>query len=157
MAELTLAAYLRTATEVAYSNLVNDLKALDEDKAAGSPHEALRPAITLVAECGSVNGLLATLISTGQASMPTPEQSAAFYGAITTQEAALAALQEGTQRLYAAIDGTAPDTWNDTVPTPFGPWTRAAAAGFAALHMMYHDGQLNSVHLLHGDTEMHWK
>ncbi len=157
MADFNLAAHLHTATETAYNNLVSDLSALDADKAAGSPHEALRPVIKLVAECGSVNGLLATLISTGQASMPTPEQSAAFYESITTPQSALAVLQEGTQNLYAAIDGTVPDTWGDILMGPFGPWTRAAAAGFAALHMMYHDGQLNSVHLLNGDTEMHWK
>ncbi len=156
MAQHNMAAYLRAATETAYSNLVNDLAALGEDKAAGTPHEALRPAIKLVAECGAVNGLLATLVATGQAAMPTPEESAAFYAGIATSDQALAALQDGTQKLYAAIEATAPDAWEDTVPTPFGPWTRAAAAGFAALHMMYHDGQLNSAHLLHGDTEMHW-
>ena len=157
MTEFNLAAYLHAATETAYNNLVNDLSAMDEDKAVASPHDALRPAIKLVAECGSVNGLLATLVATGQATMPSPEQSAAFYESITTPQAALAVLEEGTQKLYAAIDAAAPDTWSDMVPTPFGPWTRAAAAGFAALHMMYHDGQLNSAHLLHGDTEMHWK
>ena len=157
MTDFNLAAYLHTATETAYNNLVNDLSAMDAEKAVGSPHDALRPAIKLVAECGAVNGLLATLVATGQAAMPSPEQSAAFYESITTPEAALAALEEGTQTLYAAIDAAAPDTWDDTVPGPFGPWTRATAAGFAALHMMYHDGQLNSVHLLHGDTEMHWK
>ncbi len=157
MAELTLAAYLRTATEVAYNNLVNDLNALEEDKAAGTPHEALRPAIKVVAECGSVNGLLAALVATGTATMPTPEQREAFYASITTRDAALAVLQDGTEKLYAAIEATAPDTWGDSVPGPFAPWTRAAAAGLAARHMMYHDGQINYVHLLHGDTEMHWK
>ena len=40
---------------------------------------------------------------------------------------------------------------------PFGPATRLAAAGIASMHMMYHDGQLNYVHMLHGDMEMHWK
>ena len=157
MAQHNMAAYLRATTETAYNNLVNDLLAMDEDKAAGTPHEAIRPTIQMVAECASVNGLLGTLVATGQAAMPTPEESAAFYAGITTREAALTALKDGTDRLYAAIDGTGPDAWDDTVPTPFGPWTRAAAAGFAALHMMYYDGQLNAVHLLHGDTEMHWK
>jgi len=63
----------------------------------------------------------------------------------------------GTQKLYAAIDGVAADRWGETVQTMLGPMTLLAAAGFAALHMMYHDGQLNYVHLLHGDNEMHWQ
>ena len=150
-----MAAHFWATTETAYNNLVNDLLAMDADKVAGTPHDALRPAIKIVAECASVNGLLRTLVATGQAAMPTPEQSTAFYAGITTQESALAALQDGMQKLSAAIDATALEAWDNTVPTPFGPWTRAA--GFAALHMMYHDGQLNSVHLLHGDKEMHWK
>jgi hypothetical protein len=157
MAELNLNAHLRQTTETAYNNLVNDISALDEDKAAGSPNPALRPAIKLLAECGSVNGLLASLVATGQAEQPAPEQREAFYASITTRAEALAVLEDGTQKLYAAIDATAAETWGDTISGPFGPWSRLSAAGFAALHMMYHDGQLNSVHLLHGDTEMHWK
>ncbi len=157
MAELDLAAHLRTATEWAYNNLVNDLNALDEDKASGSVDETTRPAIKMVAECGSVNGLIASLVATGEASRPTPEQREAFFSAIKTRADALAVLEDGTQKLYAAIDATALDTWGDLVTTPFGPWTRARAASLAAQHMMYHDGQINSLHLRHGDTEMHWQ
>jgi len=157
MAELNLAAQLRATTEWAYGNLVNDLNALDEDKASGSPDTGTRPAIKMVAECGSVNGLLAWLVATGAANRPSPEEQEAFYATITTRAEALAVLEEETQKLYAAIDGTAPNQWGDTVPGPFGEWTRLAITGIAAMHMMYHDGQLNYVHLLHGDTQMHWQ
>ena len=157
MAELNLNAHLRLITETAYSKLVNDITALDEDKAAGSPNPALRPAIKLVAECGSVNGLLASLVATGQAERLTPEQREAFYASITTRAEALAMLQDGTEKLYTAIAATPASDWGETISGPFGPWTRLSAAEYATLHMMYHDGQLNFVHLLHGDTEMHWK
>ena len=157
MAELDLAAQLRATTEWAYGNLVNDLNALDEDKATGSPDAATRPAIKMVAECGAVNGMVAALLATGQFSRPSPEEREAYYAAITTRAEALAALDAGTQKLYAAIDGIAPDRWGEIVQGPFGPRTLLAAASFAAMHMMYHDGQLNYLHLLHGDTEMHWK
>ena len=157
MAELDLNAHLRLTIETAYSKLVEDIGALDEDKAAGSPNPALRPSIKLLAECGSVNGLLASLVGTGQAERPTPEQREAFFASITTREEALAVLKDGTEKLYAAIGAVSAETWGETISGPFGPWTRLSAAEFAALHMMYHDGQINSVHLLHGDTEMHWK
>lgn len=157
MAALDLAAHLRETTEWAYNNLVNDLNALDEGRASGSPDPALRPAVNVVAECASVNSLLASLVATGTAEQPTPEARDAYFAAITTRAQALAELETATQNLYAAIAGTAPDTWGDPVTTPFGPWTRARAAAFAAQHMMYHDGQLNHLHLLGGDTEMHWK
>ncbi len=157
MAELDIAAYLRDITEAAHKKLVGDLNALDEDKAGGSPDPALRPAITLVAECGAVNGGLATILETGLAAIPSAEEQAAYYAPITTRAHALAALDAGTQRLYTAIDGVAPGRWGEAVQGFFGPTTLIAAASFAAQHMMYHDGQLNSVHLLHGDTAMHWQ
>ncbi len=157
MAELDLAAHLRATTAQAYNNLVNDLNALDEEKASGVTNEALRPAIKVVAECGSVNGMLADLVMTGTATRPSPEERTSYDAGITTRAEALAALDAGTQKLYAAIDGVAPDRWGETVQTPLGPMTVLGAAGFAAQHMMYHDGQINYVHLLHGDTEMHWK
>ena len=111
----------------------------------------------MVAECGAVNGTLASLLTTGTATMPPPDERAAYFAAITTRAEALDALDVGTQKLYAAIDGVAPDRWGETVQTPLGPMTLLGAAGFAAQHMMYHDGQLNSLHMLHGDTEMHWR
>lgn len=157
MAELNLAAHLRGTTEWAYGNLVNDLNALDEDKATSSLDPATRPAIKMVAECGAVNGMVAGLLTTGQASMPSPEARAAYFATITTRAEALAALESGTQKLYAAIDGISADRWGEMVETPFGPRTLLATAGIAAMHMMYHDGQINTLHLRHGDTEMHWK
>jgi hypothetical protein len=157
MAELNLREHLRLTTETAYKKLVNDLNALDESQASGSPSPAVRPAVKIVAECGSVNAALANVVATGEFSRPTPEERAALYASVTTRAEALSVLEAGTQTMYAAIDGTSPERWGDTVAGPFGPWTRLAAAGYAALHMAYHDGQLNYVHLLHGDAEMHWK
>ena len=85
------------------------------------------------------------------------EQQEAYYAGITTRAEALTALEAGTQKLYAAIDGVAADRWGEVVETFFGPRTLLATASIASMHMMYHDGQLNSLHLRHGDAEMHWK
>ncbi len=123
MAEVDLGANLRAATETAYNNLVNDLNALDEGKASGGANGAIRPAIKVVAECGSVNGLLAGLVATGTASMPSPDERTAYYASITTRAQALDELEKGTQKLYEAIAGTAPDRWGETVQGPFGPAT----------------------------------
>ena len=156
MAELDLGANVRGGAEWAYKNLVNDLNALDEDKATGSPDAAIRPAIKVVAECAAVNRVVASLLTTGAMPERTPEQREAYFASITTRAEALAALDTGTQELYAAIEGIAADRWGEMVETFFGPRTVLATAGIAAMHMMYHDGQLNYLHMLHGDTEMHW-
>ena len=49
MAELDLAAQVRGATQWAYGNLVNDLNALEEDKATINPATGIRPAVKVVA------------------------------------------------------------------------------------------------------------
>ena len=158
MPELDLAAHLRATTEWACKNLVNDLNALDEEKAATSLDAGSRPAIKMVAECGAVNGMLASLIyDRRRLPMPTPEQREAFYAAITTRSDALSRRwRRGRRSSMRPLTGWPTDQWGEIVQTPFGPWTKARAASLAAQHVMYHDGQLNSLHLRHGDTEMHW-
>jgi uncharacterized damage-inducible protein DinB len=157
MAELDLAAHLHETTEWAYHNLVNDLNALSEEQATTPLDPGARPATHLVAECAAVNRMLADLLAEGAASRPTPEEREAYFAGIRTRADALDALQDATDRLYKAVDGAAPDRWGEPVQTPFGPWTRARAVVLASQHMMYHDGQINSLHLRHGDAEMHWK
>ncbi len=70
----------------------------------------------------------------------------------------MSVLDPRTQQLRDAIDARSPDTWGEVCESPFGgPTTVFSMAEFAFLHMMYHDGQLNYLHTLHGDTQMHWQ
>lgn len=150
-------AALRAPIDFAHKNLVNDLNALTEEQAAGSTKEGARSAISVVAECASVNSRLAEFVSTGTFPSLTPEQRAAFYAGITTRAQALSALEASVQTLRAAIDACPPEKWGEPVTDIFGmPSTVFGIANFASMHMMYHDGQLNYLHTVHGDTEMHW-
>jgi len=66
-------------------------------------------------------------------------------------------LETGTEKLRDAINARPSDTWGDACVNILGmPSTLFSVAEGAALHMMYHDGQLNYLHTVHGDTEMHW-
>lgn len=156
MAALNPNAHLREATERTYRNLVNDLSALDEDKANAPAAAGTRDAVKLVAECAAVNGMLAGFLSTGMIASPTDADREAFFASMTTRQAALDILEQNTTALLNAIDATAADHWGDPAEWFFGPSTVFSLAEFASLHMMYHDGQLNFLHTLHGDTAMHW-
>lgn len=150
-------ASLLAPIEFAHKNLVNDLQALTEQAAATPTQEGARTAVSIVAECAFVNGALAGFVSTGAFGSPTPEERAAYCAAITTRAQALSALEDGTQKLRDAIDARDPDTWSTPAQDFFGADnTVFGIAGFASQHMMYHDGQLNYLHTLHGDPEMHW-
>jgi hypothetical protein len=156
MTALNPCAHLRTVTERAQSLLVKDLDALAEDKASTTPGGVTRSAIEFVVECGAVNGAIATLLTTGEMNRPDPEQRKAFFASFTTREQAQAFLEKQTQELLTTLDGLDENTLGDMVDGPIGPMTRFALAEVPYMHMMYHDGQLNYLHALHGDDQMHW-
>ena len=156
MTALNPNAHLRQATERTYRNLVNDLSALEEDKANAPVREGTRDAIKLVAECAAVNGMLAGFLTTGAFASPSDAEREAFFASMTTRQSALDVLEQNTTALLNAIDAAPTDHWGSPAEWFFGPTTVFGVVEMAPLHMMYHDGQLNFLHVLHGDTEMHW-
>lgn len=156
MTVLNPRAHLKAVTARAQSLLANDLEALAEDKACAIPGGVTRPAIEVVVECAALNGAIATLLTTGEMNRPDPEQRKAFFASFTTREQAKAFLEKQTQQLLATLDGLDENTLGDIIKGPLGPMTRFAIAEIPYMHMMYHDGQLNYLQALHGDSEMHW-
>ena len=100
--------------------------------------------------------MIGALLAGEDVKRPGPEERKAFYASFTTREQALAFLEQQTQGLLKSIDNLDENTLGDTIDGPIGPMTRFALAELPAMHMMYHDGQLNYLHALHGDSEMHW-
>ena len=157
MAALDLRAQLRGGAERAKGLLVKDLNALEEDKAVETPGGVARNAVHIVAECAAVNGRVANFLKTGEFKSPSDEERKAFFDAHTTKASVLSVLEQQTQALLTAIDGLDENTLGELVPeTPLGPMSRFGVAQIPAMHMMYHDGQLNYIQSLHGDDKMHW-
>ena len=156
MAALNPRAHLRASTERMHSQLVNDLNALPEENAGVSPGGVARPAIEFVVECGGLNMMISALLAGREFNRRSPEERKAFYATFTTREQALAFLEQQTQGLLRTLDGLDESTLGDVIDGPIGPMTRFALAELPAMHMMYHDGQLNYLHALRGDNEMHW-
>ena len=149
-------AALRAAIERTHKNLVNDLNATPDAKLNSGSGGVSRPAIEIVVECGSVNGMVTGAL-TGVAPAPSdPEQRKAFVASLQTKESVLTYLEQQTQQLLAAVDGVDENKLGDMVETPLGPMTLFGLVELSAMHMMYHDGQLNYIQAMHGDSEMHW-
>jgi hypothetical protein len=155
---LSLKEHLRNQTERGHRLLVNDLQALAAEKHNVGPGGSARPAIHIVAECAAVNQMIAGYLRTGtRAPRPTPEEREAHLSAFDTTDKALNYLRDATEELLGAIAMLDESTLGEMSDQPLGrPMTRFAVAELPAFHMMYHDGQLNYIHTLHGDTEMHW-
>ncbi|HZT41350.1 MAG TPA: DinB family protein [Chthonomonadaceae bacterium] len=152
----SLTSYLQESTKRTQRLLANDLKALATEKHTACPGGEARTPVNIVAECAAVNGFIAEYLTTGKAERPPREQREAFLSTFDTAEKALAYLEEQTQRLVDALGNLDVNTLGDMVEGPMGLVPKLALAQLPAMHMMYHDGQLNYIQTLYGDKEMHW-
>ena len=103
MAAIDLRAHLEATTRNVYNRMVNDLKAVPEDKQNLSPGGCARAPLHYVAECAAMNGFIATYLSTGQ--MPdrlraNREERDRFLASFDTAEKAIAYLTEQTETLF---------------------------------------------------------
>jgi hypothetical protein len=139
--------------------MISDLKAIPETQLRVSPGGCARDALNLVAECAMVNGFVARFLQTGSFERPPAEDRQAHLASFDTADKALGYLEQETNALIAAIEGVDESTFGDVIEnTPLGrPMTRFAIAQLPAMHMMYHDGQLNYIQTLYGDDKMHWR
>ncbi len=159
MSTLSPKAQLHDTLESSNRWLADDFAAIPADKMVVSPGGAGRTPISIVAECADLNRIMATRLETGAfPERRSPEDREAFLDTFDTPEKALAFLDEETRHLLRVVDGLDDATFANTLMHPLGMETTVfGLAEFAALHMMYHDGQLNYIHSLYGDSAMHWR
>lgn len=157
MAALDPKQHLIGFTKLTSTRLANDLKALDAEKSVLCPGGSGRTPVHIVAECALVNRFVAGWLKTGETNRGSSEEREKIMTSYDTKEKALALLEEETQNLLAVLESLDPATLGDESEQPLGrPMSRFAVAELPAAHMMYHDGQLNYIHTLHDDTDMHW-
>jgi uncharacterized damage-inducible protein DinB len=156
MTAVDLKAHLRDATVRAHRLLTNDLKALDHTTCLQCPSEKARSAVHIVAECAAVNGMIATYLETGEFNRPSPEEREAHLSSFHTPEKVLDYLDHETHRLLAVFETLDLETLSEPCNVLGRPMTRFALAELPIGHMMYHDGQINYIQTLYGDTDMHW-
>lgn len=159
MAAPDLKAHLIGSTRAVYRRVVNDLQAIPADRQNVSPGGRARAPLRYVAECAAVNGFVAEYLNTGV--MPAGfrlvgEEREKALARFDTERKALAFLARQTEALIAALEKLDIDTLGDASDALGVPMTRLSVAAMPAEHMAYHDGQLNTIHGLCGDDQMHW-
>ena len=154
---IDLKAHLKGFTEQACHFLIRDLAATADDQVNQGPGGDARTAAHIIAECALTNGAIAAYVRGEEIKRLPPDERKAHLASFDTKEKALLYLTEQTDLLLAAIEAADPDWLCEIDEGFFGkPQTRFSIAEFPAIHMMYHDGQLNYIHTLHGDTKIHW-
>ncbi len=147
---------LITITEKWRHLLQKDFSCLTPEQQITSPAPGGRTAVDILAESAMVNGIVAYHVANSKDGLPTLEEIRASQTGKDTPETAVAYLNEQTDLLKKVILGLDTDTLEDKM-SPFGfETTRFSMAEFGAVHMCYHDGQLNYIQSLNGDTKVHW-
>lgn len=150
-------AHLVAFTQRTATILAKDLNAISEEQATISPGGGARSPVHIVAECATLNGKVAEFLRTGEFNRPPREQMEAHLLSFDTKEKALAYLEQETAQLFLALESIEVSTLGEDASQVFGrPMSCFAVAELPASHMMYHDGQLNYIHTLYGDSKVHW-
>ena len=155
MSEIDLNAHLRGTIERFSDYLCKDLAAMPEEEAAEEANPGFRPALKTVAHCAMIYTAATSILKTGGMPDVSDEQRTAFVESASSREKALEVFRDATKDLLEAVDAFPAERWGDPVEGFFGP-TMLSAASIAVIHTMYHDGQLNHLHLMQGDNAMHW-
>ncbi|MBS1705558.1 MAG: DinB family protein [Armatimonadetes bacterium] len=143
---------VRENIQMAGANTIRDIQALSEEALSKSPGGGARAPYDYVYECVVVNQRLAKRMR-GEDPGDWPFQGwAKAPEDFKSIDAAVQKFQESLNDLVTSLG----DDVNRVVPTSEGDRPIWDLGQFAAIHMFYHDGQLNMVQAMHGDEQVHW-
>ena len=136
--------------------IVKDTKYIPEEKFAFCPMGCAKTAARILAECVTVNLEIAASIK-GEALGESGVELAARIEQASTIEALGVLVRESAKIVCDAIDTISEADLDKQLKMPWGASFPAWQAILLPVsHMTYHDGQINYIQLLLGDTKFHW-
>lgn len=144
--------YATTQLTNAKGYYLSDLQAMNEDDLLGKEGEARSP-IDFTYEVVIVNRRIASRM---RGENPEPMKFEGWMVAPADFRNKDRAIKEFDESAQEMIDAVGDDPLR-TVQMPDRTTTAFELANFGALHMMYHDAQLNYIQALKGDMAMHWE
>ncbi len=149
--------FLKGFAENTCKQYVSDLTAIPDDKIGVSPMGAARSPLHFSAECSGFNGMLVSALKGEAIQMPDEDGKAAFYASIDTKAKAISAIETSTSAVIDALGTVSDEALQTEIPMYWGgSMPLYQFAHLAISHMAYHDGQLNYIQSLFGDTDIHW-
>lgn len=146
-------AYATSQIQNALRYYKSDLEAIPEDQFCASPGGCARAPVDFTYEVAFVNRRIAGRLR-GDEMAPMPFEGWMVAPEDQRHKARSIAEFEASMNEVAAALG---DDVHRTIVTPDRTTTALELALFCALHVMYHDAQLNYFQALKGDDAMHWE
>ena len=149
--------YVLTAVKGAKDRFLQDVAVLPDSALLESYGGAARAPINIIYEICYVNRRLATRLK-GQDPGPFDVNFWSVTPAdFTTREKAVAEFSKTMDEFIGTLEAMPVDQLHAEIPTPSGHTTAFDLGLFLATHLNYHDGQLNYIQALNGDTDIHWQ
>jgi hypothetical protein len=132
-----------------------DIRALPDEALAKSPGGVAKAPATIAAEVVSMCDWCAGALRGEAAAMTEDETGLPHY---TSKEQICDAVAASAANLGSAIRGATDEILASVVTPPWQmPAPMAVHAQVAVNHIWYHDGQLNYLQALQGDSAVHWR
>lgn len=135
---------------------LTDLRALSDEAIAKSPGGAARTPANFTFEITVVNKRLKTRMQGGDPGPFDPNAWTETPTEFETKEGAAKAFSDSLDEIIAAVEGIDEADMLKEISTPSGTTSPFDLAEFCAYHINYHDGQLNYIQALNGDSSIHW-
>lgn len=146
-------AYATAQVTNAGNYYLGDLKAISEEDLLKSPAGQARAPIDFTYEVVLINRRIATRL---RGETPPPMSFEGWTVAPDEFRSKEAAVREMEASVKEMVDAIGTDAMR-TIVMPDRESTAFEVANFGALHIMYHDAQLNYLQSMKGDMEMHWE
>lgn len=149
--------FIADQIEKAASRYVIDLAALNEESRAQSPGGSARSAYDYTYECAVVNRRVAARLR-GEDPGPWPfgEGWAQAPAEFRDAETAGAELKSSAEELVSAWNAFPEERIEQPIVLTSGDAKPVELVHLCAVHLNYHDAQLNLLQAMSGDESMHW-
>ena len=134
-----------------------DLQAMSDEQLALRPGGQARSALDYTFEVTVVNNRLAnSLADKPNDPWPFGDAWAECPPELANKEAILAAFRQSAESVQSALAAVDDTSLAETITVNGNETSKARMATLAAVHMMYHCGQMNLIQAMNGDDEVHW-
>ncbi|HXH59997.1 MAG TPA: hypothetical protein VNI20_01420 [Fimbriimonadaceae bacterium] len=153
----TVREYTRQRLAGAHGRYSKDIKHFTDEQFTASPGGKARSPLQITAEVGMINDVCAKLIKGEAVEGASEEGFAAAMAQYNTRDKAVGLLNSGTAALDSALANVSDADLQTEVSAPWGgTCTKQYLADACCMNVDYHDGQLNLVQCMNGDTTIHW-
>jgi uncharacterized damage-inducible protein DinB len=154
--QMTVQQLAASRTQRAAHDLIAAAESTPADRLAWVPMGEARTMMDQLTECVIANIKWTTILKTHRYANVPREVWEAVVPECDTLAKVTARLRQSAADLIQAIGSVRDEETADEIETDWGPYSLADCCLHAYWNMVYHEGQINYIQTLYGDTEEHY-